>query len=230
MAFGMVSLRVWGELACFSRPEFKVERVSYPMMTPSAARGVLEAIFWRPEIRYEIRRIGVLKPGRDTVILRNEIDVRQGRDPLVVEERRVQRSSLVLRDVEYIIQAAVILRSHATDPVAKYIEQIERRIKRGQFHHTPYLGTRECSCSFSVWTGEQPDKAIRMVIGTILFEIAYVPSAHRGEMTFRVPGIAEPVAGYAHALYLEDARLVDGWLHVPPGRYNDLYRLEAGNV
>src|SRR5436309_2396620 len=117
----LVSVRVWGKYACFTRPEFKVERVSYPVITPSAARGLLEAIFWRPEVRYEIRRIGILALGSQTTILRNEISERQGRSPIVVEAKRQQRSSLVLKDVNYVIEAAVELRPHAKDPLAKYV-------------------------------------------------------------------------------------------------------------
>jgi CRISPR-associated protein Cas5d len=99
---GKVQLRVWGDYACFSRPEFKVERVSYPVITPSAARGVLEAVFWKPEFRYEIRRVGILKPGLQTVILRNELDDRQGGKPIFIEDKRQQRSSLILnRPLKY---------------------------------------------------------------------------------------------------------------------------------
>src|ERR1035438_6706512 len=103
----MVSVKVWGDYACFSRPEFKVERVSYPIITPSAARGVLEAIYWKPAFRYEIRRIHVLKLGSQTTILRNEIEERQGDKPFRVEEKRQQRTSLILTDVEYMIEAEI---------------------------------------------------------------------------------------------------------------------------
>src|SRR4051812_15846567 len=96
-------VRLGADLACFSRPELKVERVSYPVMTPSAARGVLEAIFWKPEIRWEIREIRLLKPIRFITLLRNELDRRQGGGPIFVEEQRQQRSSLILKDVEYVV-------------------------------------------------------------------------------------------------------------------------------
>ncbi|MBC7093702.1 type I-C CRISPR-associated protein Cas5, partial [Candidatus Bipolaricaulota bacterium] len=119
-------VRIWGEYACFSRPEFKVERVSYPVITPSAARGILEAILWKPEFRYEVRRIGVLKLGTQTAILRNELEDRQGNTPIFVEDKRQQRSSLILKDVDYLVEAEMVLRSHATDPLPKYLDQFRR--------------------------------------------------------------------------------------------------------
>lgn len=224
-----VSVRVWGDYACFSRPEFKVERVSYPIITPSAARGVLEAIFWKPEMRYEIRRIGVLKEAGSTVILRNELSDRQGRTPIVVEEKRQQRSSLVLKNVDYIIEADVVLRLHATDPVAKYNDQIRRRVERGQYHHAPYLGTREFSASFAPVNGHQPTSFDRE-LGPLLFDLAFVPSQRRAEMSFRMPERAEVVTGYAQALFLPNATITGGWLNVPRDRYAELYRLESGDV
>lgn len=224
-----IRLRVWGDYACFSRPEFKVERVSYPMITPSAARGVCEAVFWKPEMRYEIRRIGVMKKGGQAVILRNEIEDRQGRIPILVDEKRQQRSSLVLKNVEYLIEAAVVLRPHATDPIGKYVDQIHRRLARGQYFHAPYLGTREFAAGFAAGADEQPPSD-DFEIGTMLFDLAFVPSASGAAMTFRVPGRAEVVPGYARALYLNHAAVHNGWLIVPREKYADLYRLEAGDV
>lgn len=223
-----VSLRVWGDYACFSRPEFKVERVSYPIITPSAARGVVEAIFWRPEIRYEIRRIGVLQQGGQTVILRNELEDRQGRSPILVEEKRQQRSSLILKDVAYLIEVAVLLRPHTTDPLSKYLDQLRRRIARGQYHHAPCLGMREFAADFAPADGEKPPPA-RIEIGTMLFDLAFIESSARREMTFKRPGRAAPVSGYAQALYF-DATVENGWLTVSRERYATLYDLELGRV
>src|SRR5437762_8262153 len=103
-------VRLGADLACFSRPELKVERVSYLVMTPSAARGVLEAIFWKPEIRYEIREIAVLEPIRQFAILRNELSDRQGETPFIIEDKRQQRASLVQRKVAYVIRADIVRR------------------------------------------------------------------------------------------------------------------------
>lgn len=225
----MVSFRVAGDYACFSRPEFKVERVSYPIMTPSAARGVAESVFWRPEFRYEIRRIGVVNKGGTTVIVRNEISDRQGRNPAIVEEQRQQRSSLVLKDVDYIVEAEIVLRPHATDPVAKYLSQFERRIARGQHFQSPYLGTREFPARISE-VGEARPGEEDFPIGNILFDIAFVPDARRDELSFRVPGQEAPASGFAQAVFLTDARVTGGWFDVPRQKYQELYRLEAGRV
>jgi len=223
-----VVLRVWGDYACFTRPEFKVERVSYPMITPSAARGVVEAIFWRPEIRYQIRRIGLLQQGGQTVILRNELADRQGSRPILVEEKRQQRSSLVLKDVAYLIEVAVLLRPHATDPLPKYLDQLRRRIARGQYYHCPYLGTREFAANFAPAGGEQPPStAFR--IGTMLFDQAFIASRAKPDLTFKLPDREAPVAGYAQALFF-DAAVENGWLSVPRERYQALYELERGDV
>jgi len=227
----LVTVKVWGDYACFSRPEFKVERVSYPVITPSAARGVLEAIFWKPEFRYEIREIGVLKMGSQMVILRNEIDRRQAKTPFFVETARQQRSSLILKDVSYLIRAKMVLTAHAIDPIFKYCDQFNRRVKRGQYHHTPYLGTREFVASFAPPDAEQPDTALNQDLGLMLFDIAFVESADRIEMEFFKHGSdgSRRARGYAQALFFP-AKLEHGWLKVPVEKYQELYRLEASDV
>ena len=226
----MISFRVSGDYACFSRPEFKVERVSYPILTPSAARGIAEAIFWRPEFRYEIRRIGVVKKGGTTVIVRNEISDRQGKTPLIVEDQRQQRSSLVLKDVDYIVEGVIVLRPHTTDPAAKYLSQFERRIERGQHFHSPYLGTREFAARVTETGSAAPDESFGLDVGNLLLDIAFIPDALRDEMSFRVPGREQPVAGFAQAVFIDDARVQNGWLTVPSEKYQEIYRLEAGRV
>jgi CRISPR-associated protein Cas5d len=226
-----VSVKVWGDYACFSRPEFKVERVSYPMITPSAARGVLEAIFWKPEFRYEIRAIGVIKLGSQVTILRNEIDRKQGRAPFFVEEARQPRSSLILKDVAYLIQAEMVLRDHASDPIYKYCDQFNRRTERGQCHHTPYLGTREFVAFFAPPDGEQPDSSLNLDLGLMLFDLAFVESQERIELEFIQQGPSGPrqVQGYAQAIFFP-AKLERGWLRVPREKYEELYRLEGKHV
>lgn len=224
----LVRVEVWGEYACFSRPEFKVERVSYPLITPSAARGVLEAIFWKPEIRYQVRRIGILKLGSQTAILRNELEDRQGSKPYFVEDKRQQRSSLILKDVAYLIEAEMVLRPHATDPLPKYLDQLRRRVERGQYHHTPYLGTREFAASFAPVNGEKPE-ALNLPIGTMLFDIAFAEDPKRAELEFKHPGKEKPVKGYAQALFF-NAEVKEGWLEVPEERYQELYKLEVRNA
>lgn len=227
----MIQLRVWGEFACFTRPEFKVERVSYPLITPSAARGLLEAIFWRPEIRYEIRRIGVLDFGRQFVMVRNEISSRQGKKPIVasISAERQQRSSLVLREVDYIIHADVRLRSHTREPLPKYLDQIRRRIDRGQCFHTPYFGVREFAANFEPAGGQIP-AALDFPLGTMLFDIAFVPDARRVNLRFKVPGSSAIENGYHQAIFVPNSRVANGWWEIPASLYEHLYSLEQGNV
>src|SRR5215204_1330075 len=153
-----LEVKVWGEFACFTRPEFGAERVSYEVMTPSAARGVLEAIFWRPEIEWRVREIVVLNPIRRFSILRNEVTSLQSERSArswtgegggyYADEDRAQRHTLCLRDVAYVIRADIFLKPHTNDHPAKYRDQFRRRVVRGQCFSQPYLGTREFSAFF----------------------------------------------------------------------------------
>jgi CRISPR-associated protein Cas5d len=145
----VLSVKVWGEYACFTRPDLKVERMTYPCMTPSAARGVLDSILWKPEFKWHIHRIRILKPVRFFSIKRNELNKKQWRDPIVVEEARAQRNSIVLRDVAYIIEASIeSAKSPVSNPARKYSEIFNRRIRKGQCWRRPFLGTREFAAEF----------------------------------------------------------------------------------
>jgi CRISPR-associated protein Cas5d len=147
-------VQVSGEAALFSRPELKVERVTYPVMTPTAARGVLEAIFWKPEMRYLVVAIEVLKKIRQFTIRRNETTALVSVDQALRGARvdtaaaRDQRSAVCLRDVAYRIHAHVELTDQATKTAAAYRDQFRRRVSRGACFHQPYLGTREFSADF----------------------------------------------------------------------------------
>jgi CRISPR-associated protein Cas5d len=178
-----LTVKVWGDHACFTRPEMKAERVSYPVMTPSAARGLLEAIFWKPEFTWQIREIWVLYEIRFTSMLRNEINSKatlstargwaKSGGGYFAEEDRAQRHTLALRDVAYIIQADIYLSSHATDDIAKYRDQFRRRVNRGQCYHQPYFGCREFVAFFGPSDGtEQPfDRTEHL--GRMLFDLDY---------------------------------------------------------
>ncbi len=163
MAFG-VRLHCWGEWACFTRPEMKVERVSYDAMTPSAARGVLEAIYWKPEIHWVVDRVTVLRPIRFTSVRRNEVKekiaagsaarvMNAGRGTLeqIVSDgdMRQQRAALLLRDVSYVIDAHFEILS-GPENVAKHLDQFQRRARRGACHTRPYLGCREFAAHFAL--------------------------------------------------------------------------------
>ena len=171
MAYG-VKLHVWGEYACFTRPEMKVERVSYDVLTPSAARGILEAIHWKPAIRWVVDRIHVLKPIRFDTVRRNEIgrkiaprQVRAAmssgaseRLAVVIEDDRQQRTTTLLRDVAYVIEAHFKLTVAAPDDdtAAKHQAMFNRRATKGQCFQRPYLGTREFAAHFAPVSGALP--------------------------------------------------------------------------
>jgi CRISPR-associated protein Cas5d len=163
----LVTIRAWGDYACFTRPEMKVERVSYPVMTPSAARGVLEAIFWEPEIYYLVDAIHIIQRGRWLSVRRNEvtsvISIENAKTWMKFPEKispiragggaedGTQRNMLALAGVEYLITAEV----HLTDigkrrghPIKTYRTEIERRAKSGKCFHRPYLGVREFAADF----------------------------------------------------------------------------------
>lgn len=163
MAYG-IRLLVWGERACFTRPEMKVERVSYDVITPSAARGILEAIHWKPAIRWVVDRIHVLKPIRFESIRRNEVGgklsaasvtkaMKAGATDGVisfVDEDRQQRAATVLREVSYLIDAHFELTNNAgaDDSEGKHLDIFNRRARKGQHFHAPCLGVREFPASF----------------------------------------------------------------------------------
>jgi len=160
-------LEVSGDFACFTRPEMKVERVSYDVITPSAARAIYEAILWKPAIVWHVHKIEVLKPIRWISIRRNEVGgvlpvnnigkAMKGGDPpaLYIEEHRQQRAGLLLRDVAYRIHANFEMTDRATknDSTAKFAEMFRRRASKGQCFNQPYLGTREFSCAFRLIEG-----------------------------------------------------------------------------
>lgn len=223
------SVFVWGDLALFSRPDLRVERVSYPVITPSAARGVLEAIFWKPEFRYRLRQIDVVRPGAMVSVLRNEIKDRQGKTPVVVEQARTQRTALMLRDVAYVLHADLELRPHATDPVAKYLDQAERHAGRGSCFHRPYLGTRECAAHFRLAEpGDGPDESFNLSIGPMLFDLAFVPGETKDGLSFRRQNGEGKrlVKGSAQPLYF-DARVEKGVMAVPQDLYDQIDALEG---
>lgn len=224
-------VRVGGEFACFTDPGLKVERCSYPVMTPSAARGLLEAIFWKPEFRWEIRTITVLKPIKQMSIMRNEIADRQSDKPIIIEHKRQQRASLILKDVDYVIAAAMVLKPGVNN-FGKYLDQFERKLEKGQCHHTPCLGTREFAAWFELGTGkEKPleSERVNLQLGQMLFDIAYKEDEERQEISFHrhiADGEKRIAKGYAHALYFE-AEVKNGVLIVPRDKYRELYSLEG---
>ncbi len=167
MGYG-ITIRAGGPYALFTRPEMKAERVSYDMITPSAARGLIEAIYWKPAIRWEIDRIHVLNPIAFTNIRRNEVSDKvpstarqymKGRRTdafyLDATAKRQQRASLVLKDVDYVIEAHFEMTDEAgpEDTDAKHYNIALRRLRKGQHYHAPSLGTREFGAKVTLIEG-----------------------------------------------------------------------------
>lgn len=163
-------LEVWGDMACFTRPEFKVERVSYDVITPSSARAIFEAIlFKRYAMRWQITKIEVLNPIKWTSVRRNEVGALASKKPIYIEDKRQQKNTIALKDVRYRIWAKLIfipvkdrlkeafLKHQPGDDEnpMKYYQMFERRASQGQCFTQPYLGTREFSAS---WRMVDPDK------------------------------------------------------------------------
>lgn len=283
-----VDIKVWGDYACFTRPEFKVERVSYPVMTPSAARGILEAIYWKPQIRYRIQRIGILRHprlekedsplGTSWSLLRNEISSRQNKDAkgigyalqvladtegqvkipgknktktetpedrarrqfILIDEDRQQRTSLVLKDIAYRIQAWIELRNGETN-IGKHLDCFRRRAERGQYFHKPFLGCREFAADFE-WLGNKrddesntPKHDVFLTIGTMLFDTAYIENPKhydkheedRLEFWKHEKDKAREARGFTQRVFF-NAEIIQGWLDIPQSLYNELNEMEAG--
>jgi CRISPR-associated protein Cas5d len=235
MSYG-IQLEVWGDYASFNRPEMKVERVSYDVMTPSAARGILEAIYWKPEMRWVVDEIHVLNPIRFTQIRRNEVSGKipasnvtsqfgseRGQLVIDVAQNRQQRAATVLRDVRYGIRAHVEVLQEGSEPhpEAKHLEMFKRRAGRGQYFHHPYLGTREFPAHFRLVEDlPTPHPEVTRVgdLGWILHDIVYHedPKGNVVESNQGKRLRAEPRFFRAH--------LDRGVLRVPPATAGEVVR------
>ena len=218
MSYG-VKLHVWGEYACFTRPEMKVERVSYDVMTPSAARGILEAIHWKPAIRWVVDRIHVLKSIRFETLRRNELGQKIPERRVVtavnrrtteglrtlIESDRQQRATTLLRDVGYVIEAHFALTdaAKADDTEAKHLAMFNRRAAKGQCFHRPYLGTREFAADFDVvddtmpptdLPSDQRDRDLGWMLHDIDFHNDRTPRFFRAELRGGVIDVPAPHA------------------------------------
>ena len=187
-----VKVKVWGDFALFSRPELKVERCSYDVMTPSAARGILDAIYWHPGLKWVVDKVYVRKPIQFTSVRRNEVKSKVlassvlqayngGEKPLYIssKEEIVQRASMLLCDVEYVIDAHFEMteRANATDNPGKFKDIIMRRLRRGECFHMPYFGCREFPAHFCLWEEEKISTAYEDVeekdLGPMLYDLDY---------------------------------------------------------
>ena len=206
--FSPLAVRISGDLACFTRPEMKLERVSYPVMTPSAARGVLESIFWKPQFNWRVQEIRVLKPVRYLSILRNEVNSRFSHRAATRWARdgggydasadRAQRHTLALREVAYVIVAQVEINEEVDEEPAKFRDQFRRRVVGGRCFNTPYLGCREFTAAFAPPDGAEQPIDWTEDLGTMLLDLEY----------------AEDGSGRGTPRFFQ-ARLEHGVLHIP---------------
>lgn len=198
-----VRVEVWGDYACFSRPEMKVERVSYDVMTPSAARGLLEAIYWHPGLRWTVDKIHVLAPIRFANIRRNEVKskisarnvsaaMKGGTEPLYISTTGdiQQRAAMVLQNVRYVIDAHFDMTDSASegDNAGKFSDIMRRRLEKGQCYHQPCFGCREFPAHFRRWEGEAPVTAYPdedKDLGFMLYDLDYSDRQNITPMFFR---------------------------------------------
>lgn len=209
-------VRTRGPLACFTRPELKVERVSYDVMTPSAARGLLEAVLWKPAIRWQVDKIHVLNPIAFTAFRRNEVSGKAVPPPASViknggpaplyfaDDDRAQRNTVALRDVDYIIEAHMTLTERAgpSDNMTKFVDMFERRVRKGQHFHQPYFGCREFIAEVLPTNEVPPPISEDRDLGIMLWDIDFSPTGNKpiffvGQLTggvLQVP--ADPVSTF----------------------------------
>ena len=241
MSFG-IKLHLSGDFACFTRPEMKVERVSYDVITPSAARGILEAIYWKPQIRWIIDRIHVLKPIRFTNLRRNEVGAKASVPTaaamkgetvaavgILIEEARQQRAATLLRDVAYVIEAHFEILDYrfdkagpnlpAKDCEGKHLDMFNRRARAGQCFHQPCFGNREFPARFTLIEGDTllpesqlPPEQLNKVLGWMLHDIAYLPADKNNKDSF-LTGQGKRVRAEPRFF---NAKLENGIIHVPP--------------
>ena len=197
-----VRVHVWGDYALFARPEMKVERCSYDVMPPSAARGILEAIYWHPGMRWVIDRIQVRKPIRFTSIRRNEVKskvlagnvlraVNGSSKPLYIasKEEIVQRAAILLKDVDYLIEAHFEMteRASAGDNPGKFKDIVTRRLRRGECFHMPYFGCREFPANFELYEADdlEDGDGREQDLGYMLYDFDYSDPEDIKPMFFR---------------------------------------------
>ena len=195
-----VKMEVWGDFACFSRIELKIERVSYDVPTPSAARGIIESAYYHPGLKWHIDKIYVMNPIRFTSIRRNEVKSKisaskimkeaNGKGASYIDRNKdiEQRATVMLRDVHYVIEAHFEMtdRANASDNPGKFQDIIKRRLRKGQSWYQPYLGTRECTAHFGLWEGgEIPTISETRDLGYMLYDLDFSAPNDIQPMFFR---------------------------------------------
>lgn len=195
-----IKMEVWGDYACFTRPEMKVERVSYDVPTPSAARGMVESVYYHPGLKWHVDKIYVCKPIRFTNILRNEVASKISARNVLTEangkkrsyiDRNAdiqQRATTMLRNVHYVIEAHFEMtdKANPSDNPGKFQDIVKRRLRSGQAYMQPYLGCRECTAHFRLWEGgDIPTIDETRDLGYMLYDMDYSDPENIQPMFFR---------------------------------------------
>ena len=195
-----VQMEVWGDFACFSRIELKIERVSYDVPTPSAARGIIESVYYHPGLKWHIDRIYVMNPIQFIGVRRNEVKSKisankimreaNGKGASYIDRNKdiEQRATMMLRDVHYVIEAHFEMtdRANESDNPGKFQDTITRRLRRGQAYAQPYLGTRECTAHFGLWEGSKIETIPETRdLGLMLYDIDFSDPNDMQPMFFR---------------------------------------------
>ncbi len=196
----MIQVEVWGDYACFSRPELRVERMSYDVPTPSAARGIIEAIFFHPGLKWKVDKIHIINEIKFTNIRRNELKSKISADTvrsvmngngralyLAAAQDIAQRAATILQDVHYVIEAHFEMTDRAApgDNPGKFQDIVKRRMERGQCYHTPYFGCREFPAYFRRWPGGPiPTIPETRDLGLMLYDLDYSDPANIQPMFF----------------------------------------------
>ena len=195
-----VLMEVWGLTACFTRPEMKTERVSYDVPTPSAARGMIESIYYHPGLKWTIDRIWVLNPIQFMNLRRNEVsskisasnvmqEANGGKQSCIVTTQDIQqRAAMMLKDVRYVIEAHFDMtdKANASDNPGKFQDIVKRRLRKGACYAAPYLGTRECTAHVRLWEGGEIEGIDETRdLGYMLYDMDYSDPEHIQPMFFR---------------------------------------------
>ncbi len=211
-----MTIEVWGDFACWTRPESKVERLTYPVPTPGGARGVLSAIYSKPaEFYWQVESIAVLKPIRYISFKCNEVKTKAGRNTIIVEEDRTQRQTVALQDVRYRITASIVKRPGFVGGEAQLTDQFERRVRVGKCYFQPSLGLRQFPAYYEWGKSDCAPEALDMDLGFMVYDVF---DLHRWKVTRK----AEPSVSVFHA------QLKNGVLEVPP--YDSPLVLKGGGA
>lgn len=198
-----MTIEVWGDFACWTRPESKVERLSYPVPTPSGMRGILSAIYSKPaEFHWQVREIAVLKPLRYFSFKCNEVKTKAGKNTIIVEEDRTQRQTVALQDVRYRITATIVKREGFHGSTEQLEEQFERRVNGGKCYFQPSMGMRQFPAYFEWGDSGAPPIALDLDVGYMVYDVF---DLHHWQVTKKV----EPSVSVFHA------HLKQGVLSVP---------------